>query len=318
MGNNILDSVEPKDLLWNATTIRKVNLCDLMKKYHAHKIFDIQFLIAAYRFEEIADRVERDEPLGKEDIKTISMHLRGLADDFEFLNLGFTLKYLNDIQKKIISAPITFNEFDREIEILSGRIDHQIEELVFGFIPKEKGHFFEAEKLFGNTVFDNFPSAREEIKEAGNCYALNVNTACVFHLMRVVEIGARAMYWQMTKRKNVVIEKYKKGAAKKMSKSIPMELCDWNTLIKGFNIALEKLEAGKSKSIIKNQNHAYFNRLVKIFDNFRSGWRNVISHGNEIDSSSKRTLFKEGETSDLMRDTERFMRLLAERVMEKL
>ena len=289
-----------------------------MKKYHAYKIFNIQFLIASYRFVEIADRVNKDEPLGKEDIKTISMHLHSLADDFEYLNLNFSLMYLNDIQKKIVSTPITFNEFDREIDILSGRIDDQIDELIFGFIPKDKGRFFEAEKLFGNEVFDNFPSAREEIKEAGNSYALNVNTACVFHLMRVVEIGARAMYWQMTKRKNVVIEKYKKGVAKKMLESKPMELCDWNTLIKGFNLALEKLESGKSKSITKNQSHAYFNRLVKIFDNFRSGWRNVISHGNEIDSSSKRTLFKEGETSDLMRDTERFMRLLAERVREKL
>jgi hypothetical protein len=38
-----------------------------------------------------------------------------------------------------------------------------------------------------------FPSVKEEVEEGIDCYALEHNTACVFHMMRVAEIGMRAL-----------------------------------------------------------------------------------------------------------------------------
>jgi hypothetical protein len=46
---------------------------------------------------------------------------------------------------------------------------------------------------FTEEVSRRFPQATEEMKEAGTCYALGRNTACVFHLMRAVEYGIRAL-----------------------------------------------------------------------------------------------------------------------------
>ena len=41
--------------------------------------------------------------------------------------------------------------------------------------------------IFSKDIMDKFPEMIEDISEAGNCYALCRNTACVFHLMRITE-----------------------------------------------------------------------------------------------------------------------------------
>lgn len=50
-----------------------------------------------------------------------------------------------------------------------------------------------AAPLWGRPVFDAFPSADEDIAEAGRCLALRRNTACVFHLMRAMEDALRTL-----------------------------------------------------------------------------------------------------------------------------
>lgn len=52
--------------------------------------------------------------------------------------------------------------------------------------------FFENPELFGTVVFNAFPSANEDIYEAGTCLALERGTACVMHLMRAQEIAVKA------------------------------------------------------------------------------------------------------------------------------
>ena len=51
----------------------------------------------------------------------------------------------------------------------------------------------ENSSFMGQHVSDAFPSAVGDIKEAGNCLGAECNTAAVFHLMRVVELGLRAL-----------------------------------------------------------------------------------------------------------------------------
>jgi hypothetical protein len=43
--------------------------------------------------------------------------------------------------------------------------------------------------LFGNVVAKAFPSTTYDVAQAGICLAVGLGTACVFHLMRVLEIS---------------------------------------------------------------------------------------------------------------------------------
>jgi hypothetical protein len=65
-------------------------------------------------------------------------------------------------------------------------------EAVFRIPPERKGHF-EQDELFGPNVAAAFPSSKRDIRNAGSCYALEQEDACVHHLMLVLERGLRAL-----------------------------------------------------------------------------------------------------------------------------
>src|ERR1700719_4665247 len=58
--------------------------------------------------------------------------------------------------------------------------------------PRYK-QYYEQTLLLGQSVFDAFPSANDDIYEAGMCLALERATACVMHLNRVLECGLLAL-----------------------------------------------------------------------------------------------------------------------------
>src|SRR5258707_1131057 len=61
----------------------------------------------------------------------------------------------------------------------------------FVIIPSADAPFFDNHAIFGLDVASRFPIANKEIIAAGSCYATGCYSACVFHLMRAVELGAR-------------------------------------------------------------------------------------------------------------------------------
>ena len=70
------------------------------------------------------------------------------------------------------------------VDDLGGTIDSRV--------SAERSDFYLAHSLFGGKVDSAFPSAHHDIGEAGTCYATDRNTACVMHLMRVLELGLSA------------------------------------------------------------------------------------------------------------------------------
>ena len=164
----------------------------------------------------------------------------------------------------------------------------------FVFVPKDKKEFFEQPELFDNDtvkVSTHFPDAAEDIRAAGNCYALGMYAACVFHLMRVVEIGARKMMTDLKARKHLKDPKRQ------------IELCDWGDLIGAIDTAVKQLASGTRQGLSKKAKFEFYNHAVAQFRNFKDAWRNNVSHIRKV--------YKPGETKDVMDNTERFMRHLA-------
>jgi hypothetical protein len=63
----------------------------------------------------------------------------------------------------------------------------------FAHIAPNVQDYFEQEQLFGGVIYELFPEARNDIRNAGNCLAASLPDAAVFHLMRVAEHGLRAL-----------------------------------------------------------------------------------------------------------------------------
>jgi hypothetical protein len=74
----------------------------------------------------------------------------------------------------------------------SGIVDDLATEIVLA-VDSSYVRFYEDPMCFGKEVFDSFPTANEDIEEAGKCLALGRATASVFHVMRALEIAAQVV-----------------------------------------------------------------------------------------------------------------------------
>ncbi len=98
------------------------------------------------------------------------------------------LKTAFEIRRRVFTIP-TIQEALRglETDIFVDMMQHK-----FVQIDKKLSQYFENKNLFDSKVSKAFRNASADIVEAGNCLAVGLDTAAVFHLMRVVEWGLRA------------------------------------------------------------------------------------------------------------------------------
>jgi hypothetical protein len=124
------------------------------------------------------------------------------------LNLSVTEQLLQSTAKDLATVAITREIGAARLGELHRCFVSELKAKVFFHVPGEKAKYYsellvelpgplQKPKLpappFGTEAPKAFPSIVYDAKEAGNCFALGRNTACVFHLMRVLEIGLTAL-----------------------------------------------------------------------------------------------------------------------------
>jgi hypothetical protein len=121
----------------------------------------------------------------------------GPLNDFEALQLRALLKKVqqecpalglmqtSEIAESIDGRPTpeTYRELSIELAHLGDSLGRELKrEGIFRIRPEHK-NYFEQGDLFGPKVAAAFPSCERDIRNAGNCYALEQEDACVHHLM---------------------------------------------------------------------------------------------------------------------------------------
>jgi hypothetical protein len=90
-------------------------------------------------------------------------------------------------------GPVTLGRFAGMVMELAQRLVDELESKVTLQINMRHSDLYGKAEAFGDAVFTAFPSANDDIAEAGTCLALDRGTACVMHLSRVVEVGLKAI-----------------------------------------------------------------------------------------------------------------------------
>jgi len=163
-------------------------------------------------------------------------------------------------------------------------------------IPEKYGDYAEQEQLFGSEVYKAFPSAREDIKQAGNCLAVEDYTGCVFHLMRAVEWGLRALCGDL---RIIRILKTKKGKPK----YIGIEWAEWDRILEPVHervdAKIRALAVGKRKQDAQE----FYYPLLRDLRGFKEAFRNHVMHA--------RRDYKPKEAEAVLDNVKRFMELLS-------
>lgn len=145
------------------------------------------------------------------------------------------------------------------------------------------GVYFENPKLFGDSVFNAFPSATDDIAEAGTCLALERATACVMHLMRATEAALKALAQAV---------------------GVPAQN-DWGAYIREIYKELEKqVKAAGAQTA----DHQFYAEVAAQIDNVKRAWRNPTMH---VDKS-----YSQQRAEEILLATKSLMTHLAARISE--
>ncbi len=124
---------------------------------------------------------------------------------------------------------------------------------------ERRGYYEQRTPLFGPEVASVFPSATKDISAAGRCLALDEWTACVFHLMRILEIGLHDLGRQVGLPESA------------------LELENWKVVIDLIEKQIRSLEQAP-KSPTKSATLQFYSEAANSFRYFKDAWRNHVSH----------------------------------------
>jgi hypothetical protein len=117
--------------------------------------------------------------------------------------------------------------------------------------------------IFGKAVRLSFPSMSYEIREAGNSFAMERWTACVFHAMRILELALHIL-------------------ARELKITFPndLELENWKNVIDKIESTIKDMEQ-LPKSKDKSDKLKFFFGAAMQFRWFKDAWRNHVAHVRE-------------------------------------
>jgi hypothetical protein len=201
--------------------------------------------------------------------------IRGYCDK---LDLKSAVACIDDALLDLKVELFPLERLDRIYLDIDSSIRRDMQSSMFFHMPNRQSQFYKQTAIFGPVVAARFPTLTEDIEEAGNCLAFGRSTACVFHLMRVMEVGTQALGSLL-------------GVAFTDAKN-------WQNILDESNKAIKALPKGKETIELSQIAAHLFN--VKV------AWRNEVMH-------PKATYTLE-ESEDLFTHVKTFMKTLAKHV----
>jgi hypothetical protein len=259
---------------WQENPSRLCSLWESMNNFSAHAIYDC--LLRLKNFQEKIILKEQNTETGNKSVEIdllieIISTLRELQKQCEETNLDCSIQLLNQINSLILMVP-TYSALKTALFSIELAIPESLRSRKFIWIDRNFTNYIDNEKLLGDETFNEFPEARSDIRDAGNCLAVDCYTAAVFHLMRIVEWGLRAFCLNLGFKKVA----YNKKSGK--TKFIPIEYAEWERILNQLPEAIEK-KISKIPRGTKRQNlQEYYYGTYQDIKAIKEAWRNHVMH----------------------------------------
>jgi hypothetical protein len=172
--------------------------------------------------------------------------------------------------------------------------DHsgQPQKRVFLILDADDGKPGDRLDLFGKAVSKAFPSAKNDIREAGNCLASHCNTAAVFHLMRVAGVGLEALA---------------RDRRVKVPRKEALDLAAWESIVQGLEAADNAIR-NYPKTKAQASQYAFHHKAMSEFIMFKRIFLNQVMHVHEH--------FELDQAKAVFDHVRAFMQTLARRISE--
>lgn len=284
--------------LWNVRPFQLVSLLEMLE----HNAYLFFILTRGLLQLQIAIECEINErggmsPLTDKEIRTTENVIDSIRRACIPIQLGGVLHRLSRFNEVNFQpsrgTPFSLEQLRIESDNLVEEITRALSQNKFMMIPNDKAEYYDKPELFGEKVYTNFKSTRDDVAEIGNCYAAGRNTACVFHCMRVLEKGLHALVHDLNNRFSAGIV-FKKE----------IEATNWGNIIAEIQ---NTLTLPKRQEILNpkptSQDVTFYAMAAREFEHFNDAWRKNVSHS--------RRSYDENEAKAVMVHVHAFMELLA-------
>jgi len=193
----------------------------------------------------------KDAKLDKDEIKDLHNGLIRMFDMCQALDMRISADLISD-RVSTANYPQTSGEYNVLIDALKAELKSKL----FLHVPKDQAEYYESDKLVSADLLAKFPNAAADIKEAGSCYATGRYTACVYHLMRALEFGLKALATAV----GVMPGK--------------LDQAQWGEIITTIGNAIQSMAKGKRG----DPQVQFWAESAASFFAFKEAWRNATMH----------------------------------------
>jgi hypothetical protein len=190
-------------------------------------------------------------------------YLSDIEEDANALDMTHLVALVKDARNQIHSGTMRGKETSRMFHLLDTALKSQLSGIFVCYVPADHAQYWQQEKPFGDAVHKNFPSARADFVDAGNCFAIEQYTACVFHCIRAAEKGMRAI---ARERKIKII------------KGKPLEWNDWGQIIKAIEDAANQLATKLKFGPQRDRALEFYRGVAGELYGFKDAYRNYVTH----------------------------------------
>jgi len=254
-------------------------------------------LMHAVAFLDLVGNVSANEE-NQEMIFTMLPGIKGVCRELE---LDVSRRFANDLIGKWLLPPTKIGDrqefvktFQEEAGNFADTIRRELDTKLFLAIPNRTlGDLFENPRPFDkegiSSVSERFPDANYDMQEAANCLALSRSTACVCHLMRVLEVGLAAL------------------AADPVIGVPWPDQNNWQDVINAIEGRIKEIEKGSRQLPADwRERRQFYADAATQFTHFKDAWRNHAMHF--------RAIYDEGKADVIFRSVREFMQVLAMRL----
>jgi hypothetical protein len=232
-------------------------------------------------------RARSDDLLNDDDITSVKGWLEiaaKVADDF---NLKPVHDRISSINRRLTFG-LTQHELSEEYRVLRETIDVGLKGHLIYRYPAEKAEVLRRWTTDWQAALKAFPSAGADVKASVDLWAMHHSTASVFHLMRVLEHGLRALALHLEK---------------------TFDVQTWQVIIDQIESQIKALSKSLPPGPQKSARLQFLSEVAKEFSFFKDGWRNHVMHN--------RVTYNDEQARSVMDHVRSFMNRLSVELSEK-
>jgi predicted transcriptional regulator len=175
--------------IWSVHRFQFVSLLEIVKPFNSHRLFQI-----ARGLEEIRQGCAENMAMFHQEVlpdnKTVILsHINNLLELISDVKLTASIKQAERVKAALSMPKCTYYQITHLTHALQNTIHDELSGVMFMHFTPSEVSLYQNLAPFGSEVAAKFPSTLFDIEEAAKCFATARYTACVFHLMRVLEIA---------------------------------------------------------------------------------------------------------------------------------